>query len=201
MQACSLEPGVVGLEHSFRISLRDGRRVGVHRVQEKLHSGCAAPAQIPSVIIWNNHPGCNCTATEGIAQLVHGSVVANQPEALAFAQCGDQLPALRRSAVVNRSQLEIGYGGAQSESQQQQLESRGNNQRHGETTVAADLREFLPDQGADAMIEEEPNATRCFHPPGRLPVSCFSFPSSPENANTHFRFSSRSCSGTPYTPA
>src|SRR5262245_45686848 len=46
-----------------------------------------------------------------------------------------------------------------------------------------------------------PKATRCFHPPGRLPVTWSSLPSRPENASAQRAFSTRSCSSTPYTPA
>src|SRR5437016_2102043 len=81
MQAGASESGVVGLKHTFRISLADRRRVRVHGVQQELHRGCAAPLQVAGVVVRDYYSCFDLPLAESIAKLRHGRVVADHPKA------------------------------------------------------------------------------------------------------------------------
>ena len=92
--ACSAAAGkvrVVGLDHAFRIALRDGRRVGVHRVEQKLHGDRTPALQISRVVVGDHHAGIEIAAADRVAQLVDGVVIAGQLEALALGQRRGQI--------------------------------------------------------------------------------------------------------------
>src|SRR5258706_5294045 len=154
MQPRSTQARVVRLNHTLRVALTDGRGVGVHGIQEELNRGGVAAQQLFGVVIWNYNSGVHRAAAECLAELIDGRVVADQFKTLTLAQCGHQLAALRRAAVIHRSQSDVGYGGAQSKSKQYQLQCWRKNQRESQPAVAPDLAEFFADQRAYPMIED-----------------------------------------------
>ena len=51
------EIGVIGLDHAFRVALRDGGGVGVHRVEQELHGDRAPALQVFGVAERNHDAG------------------------------------------------------------------------------------------------------------------------------------------------
>ena len=154
MQSRGPEAGVVGLYDALRVALADGCRVGVHGVQQELHGGCVASLQVSVVVVRNDNSGIDLAAADGVTKLVDRKVIADQPEALALAQRGDQFAALPRPAVIHGSELDVGHGGAQGKTQQQQLQRGRENQRERQAAVAPDLGELLADERAHPVIED-----------------------------------------------
>src|SRR5262249_6395193 len=109
---------IVILNHNLHISFRNRCSVRVHRVQKKLHRCCPASLKIARVRVWNHYPGVEIAAVYGFAELVCRKVVAGQLKALALRQVRNQLPAFRGLAVIDYSEPEVRYVGAQSESKE-----------------------------------------------------------------------------------
>jgi hypothetical protein len=77
MQSPGPETGVVGLNHTLRVTLADGCRVGVDGIQKELHGSCAAPLQVFVVVVWNDNSSIHLAAADCVAKLVDGNVIAD----------------------------------------------------------------------------------------------------------------------------
>ena len=150
MPPCRAKRAVVALNDAFGVALADGGGICVHGVEEELHGGLAAALEIARVVVRNHHAGVGVPRQMASAELVDGKIRIGEPEAFALGQGRDEFAALRRMAVVDDAQAEVGDRRAQSEAEEQQLQGRRKDQREGEAAIAADLIEFLFDQSAQA---------------------------------------------------
>src|SRR5579864_4210897 len=94
MQAFSAKSAVVTLNHPFRITLSDCGRIGVHRVQEKLHRCRAATLQIAGIVVGDDHSSVEITPADRITKLLDGKIITSHAKAFAFRQGRHKLPAL-----------------------------------------------------------------------------------------------------------
>jgi hypothetical protein len=63
---------VVGLNHAFRITLTYSGRIGVHRIQQKLHSGGTSTLQVAGIIVRNHHSGIQLVPADRVPEPVAG---------------------------------------------------------------------------------------------------------------------------------
>jgi len=77
-----------------------------------------AALQVPGVVVRNNNSRIHLPQADGVTQLVDGRVIADQSKSSALTQRGNQFAALRRSAVIHRSELYVGHIRAERETQQ-----------------------------------------------------------------------------------
>ena len=88
------KPAVIGRQDAFGVALRDGRRIGVRRIEQKLHSDRTVTLQVASVVVRDDDGGIEFITAQRVADLVDRKIVAGRGEAFAFGQSGDQLAAL-----------------------------------------------------------------------------------------------------------
>src|SRR5208283_4655353 len=110
--------------------------------------------EVSRVVVGDDHPGVGVATADRIAEPIDRGIVAGEAKALALGEGGDQLAALRRAAVVDHGEADIGDVGAEREAEERELQDRRQNQRELEPAVATNLVELLADQGEEAVVEE-----------------------------------------------
>ena len=139
---------VPALDHALGIALTDRGSVGVHGVEQNLNVRRVAALQIFVEVVWYRQAGIEFAARHRVAEFLHGAVGTGELEAAALGHVRDQIAALDGMIVVDDAELQMADRRIECEAEEHKLQDRRHDERDREATVAADLREFLADQGA-----------------------------------------------------
>ena len=134
------------LEYACRIPLRDGGRVGVHRVQQYLNVGLPAALHVARKVVGDHQARVQVAARQRLSELILRKVRVGQAKRAALGHVGDQIAALGRVIEIEHAHPQVIDRGVQREAKQQQLDRGRHDERCQQALIPPDLPEFLFNQ-------------------------------------------------------
>ncbi len=119
-----------------------------------MHGGWPAALQIARIVIRDHKSGIEIAVRDLLAHFVYVEIGTSGPETLAFGHDRGKFAAFGSSAVVHHAEPEVADGGVEGEPKKKQLQSRRQDQGHGEPAVAQYLAKLFADQSPHAVTEK-----------------------------------------------